>query len=71
MKIEKAIEDCDIIFANLEDMMSEEASKKYIRSYKKIRSTIYKIIKLYENNKEDISYSLHDMMEDLEKILGG
>ena len=38
----KAIKDCDIIFINLEDMLSEESANDYRNSYKILKNLIDK-----------------------------
>lgn len=48
----KAIKDCDIIFINLEDMLSEESANDYRNSYKILKNLIDKQQKEIEEYKE-------------------
>ena len=49
----KAIEDCDFIFINLEEMLSEEGANNYRKSYKILKNLIEKQQKEIEELKED------------------
>lgn len=51
----KALKDCDIIFMNLEDMMSEESANDKRKSYKIIRNLIEKQQKEIVKLKKDYS----------------
>lgn len=48
-KEKEALKDCDDVFINLEDMMSEESANKYRKSYRIIK-------KIIKNQQKEIEY---------------